>query len=84
MKTPLLFTPLKIREIEFKNRIVIAPMHQYSGVKGYPTDWHLMSVGRYAAGGAGLVFVESTKVEDVEQSVIWDYGMTILFHILGD
>ena len=38
-------------------------MHQYSGIKGYPTDWHLMSVGRYAAGGAGLVFVESTKVE---------------------
>ena len=75
MKTPLLFTPLKIREIEFKNRIVIAPMHQYSGVKGYPTDWHLMSVGRYAAGGAGLVFVESTKVERRGCGTIGDLGL---------
>ena len=75
MNTPLLFTPLKIREIELKNRIVIAPMHQYSGVKGFPTDWHLMSVGRYAAGGAGLVFVESTKVERRGCGTIGDLGL---------
>ena len=75
MDTPLLFTPLKIREIELKNRIVIAPMHQYSGVKGFPTDWHLMSVGRYAAGGAGLVFVESTKVERRGCGTIGDLGL---------
>ena len=42
--------------------MVIAPMHQYSAHQGYAGDWHLMNVGRYAAGGAGLVFVESTKV----------------------
>ena len=75
MDTPLLFTPLKIRDIELKNRIVIAPMHQYSGVKGFPTDWHLMSVGRYAAGGAGLVFVESTKVERRGCGTIGDLGL---------
>ena len=63
MNSPLLFSPFTLRDIELKNRVVIAPMHQYSGVKGFPTDWHVMSVGRYAAGGAGLVFVESTKVE---------------------
>jgi 2,4-dienoyl-CoA reductase-like NADH-dependent reductase (Old Yellow Enzyme family) len=75
MTAPLLFTPLKIREVMLKNRIVIAPMHQYSGVKGYPTDWHLMSVGRYAAGGAGLVFVESTKVERRGSGTIGDLGL---------
>jgi 2,4-dienoyl-CoA reductase-like NADH-dependent reductase (Old Yellow Enzyme family) len=75
MTAPLLFTPLKIREVVLKNRIVIAPMHQYSGVKGYPTDWHLMSVGRYAAGGAGLVFVESTKVERRGSGTIGDLGL---------
>lgn len=72
---PLLFTPCRHRDVELKNRVVIAPMHQYSGVKGYPTDWHVMSVGRYAAGGAGLVFVESTKVERRGCGTIGDLGL---------
>jgi hypothetical protein len=38
-------------------------MHQYSGENGLPTSWHLVNAGRFAAGGAGLVIVESTKVE---------------------
>ena len=59
----LLFSPLTIRGLELRNRIVVPPMHQYSAVKGFPTDWHLMNVGKFAAGGAGLVVVESTKVE---------------------
>ena len=63
MRTPLLFQPIKIRDVTLKNRVVVAPMHQYAAVKGYPTDWHLMNAGRFAAGGAGLVFIESTKVE---------------------
>jgi hypothetical protein len=42
---------------------VVPPMHQYSAIKGFPTDWHLMNAGKFAAGGAGLVVVESTKVE---------------------
>lgn len=75
MTQPLLFTPLQIRDVTLKNRVVIAPMHQYSAVKGYPTDWHLMSVGRYAAGGAGLVFVESTKVERRGCGTIGDMGL---------
>jgi len=48
--TPHLFTPLKLRELTLKNRIVVAPMHQYSGIKGFPTDWHVMNAGRFAAG----------------------------------
>lgn len=75
MAQPMLFSPLQIRDITLKNRVVIAPMHQYAAVKGYPTDWHLMSVGRYAAGGAGLVFVESTKVERRGCGTVGDMGL---------
>ena len=63
MPGPMLFEPLAIRDVTLKNRVVVSPMHQYSAVKGFATDWHLMNAGRYAAGGAGLVFIESTKVE---------------------
>lgn len=62
MTHPLLFSSLAIRGLTLKNRVVVAPMHQYSGVKGHATDWHLMNAGRFAAGGAGLVILESTKV----------------------
>ena len=61
--TPTLFTPLSLRALTLKNRIVVAPMHQYAAAKGFATDWHVMNAGRYAAGGAGLFVVESTKVE---------------------
>jgi 2,4-dienoyl-CoA reductase-like NADH-dependent reductase (Old Yellow Enzyme family) len=59
----LLFSPLSIRGITLRNRIVLSPMLQYSAVDGYVNDWHLMHYGKFAAGGAGLVFVESTKVD---------------------
>ena len=52
---PLLFTPIRLRDVTLKNRVVVAPMHQYAAKKGYATDWHLMNAGRYAAGGAGLL-----------------------------
>jgi len=73
--TPHLFTPLKLRELTLKNRIVVAPMHQYSGIKGFPTDWHVMNAGRFAAGGAGLFFVESTKVERRGCGTVGDLGL---------
>src|ERR1043165_10194271 len=63
MSDILLFSPIAIRGLELRNRIVVPPMHQYSAVKGFPTDWHLVNAGKFAAGGAGLVVVESTKVE---------------------
>jgi 2,4-dienoyl-CoA reductase-like NADH-dependent reductase (Old Yellow Enzyme family) len=72
---PLLFTPLQIRALTLKNRIVTAPMHQYSGVRGFPTDWHVMNAGRFAAGGAGLFFVESTKVERRGCGTVGDLGL---------
>jgi 2,4-dienoyl-CoA reductase-like NADH-dependent reductase (Old Yellow Enzyme family) len=58
MSRPMPFSPLALRDVTLKNRVVVAPMHQYAGKKGFPTDWHLMNVGRFAVGGAGLVFVE--------------------------
>ena len=72
---PLLFSPLQIRDTLLKNRVVVAPMHQYSAIKGVPTDWHLMNVGRFAAGGAGLVFIESTKVERRGCGTVGDLGL---------
>jgi NADPH2 dehydrogenase len=60
---PLLFSPIKLREIELPNRIVVAPMCQYSAHDGTATDWHLMHLGQFAVGGTGLVLVEATGVE---------------------
>ena len=89
MGTPLLFQPINIRDVTLKNRVVVAPMHQYAAVKGYPTDWHLMNAGRFAAGGAGLVFIESTKVErrgcgTVGDMGLWDDTYTEHFKRLAD
>src|SRR3982074_2878250 len=75
MRDILLFSPLSIRGVEPRNRIVVPPMHQYSAVKGFPTDWHLMNAGKFAAGGAGLVVVESTKVERRGCGTVGDLGI---------
>ena len=75
MSGTLLFSPLKLRDISLRNRIVVPPMHQYSAVKGFPTDWHLMNAGKFAAGGAGLVVVESTKVERRGCGTVGDLGI---------
>ena len=72
---PLLFTPIQLRDVTLKNRVVIAPMHQYSAVEGFATDWHLMNAGRYAAGGAGLVIMEFTKVERRGCGTVGDLGI---------
>lgn len=57
-----LFEKLKLREIEFRNRIWVSPMCQYSSNDGLPTDWHLVHLGSRAVGGAGLVIQEATAV----------------------
>ncbi len=61
---PPMFAPLKLREMQLKNRIVVSPMAQYKAVDGCPTDWHLIHYGERAKGGAGLVFTEMTCVSD--------------------
>ena len=75
MTTPKLFTPLEIRATQLKNRIVVAPMHQYSADQGFATDWHLVNAGRYAVGGAGLVMMESTKIARNGCGTVGDLGL---------
>ena len=60
--TPLLFAPLDLRGRRARNRIVISPMCQYSAEEGVPNDWHLVHLGKFATGGAGIVFVEATAI----------------------
>ena len=75
MTLPLLFTPWTNRGVTLKNRVVVAPMHQYAADRGFITDWHLMNAGRFAAGGAGMVMVESTKVERRGCGTLGDTGL---------
>ncbi|TQN42802.1 2,4-dienoyl-CoA reductase-like NADH-dependent reductase (Old Yellow Enzyme family) [Blastococcus colisei] len=63
MSRSLLFSPFDIRGVRVRNRVVVSPMWQYAGRNGFPTDWHLMHLGRFADGGAGIVFQEGTTVE---------------------
>jgi 2,4-dienoyl-CoA reductase-like NADH-dependent reductase (Old Yellow Enzyme family) len=64
MTTPALFTPLTLRGLTLRNRIVVSPMSQYSSVGGAPGDWHLVHLGKFAMGGAGVVFCEETSVSE--------------------
>ncbi|ACT50078.1 NADH:flavin oxidoreductase/NADH oxidase [Methylovorus glucosotrophus] len=57
-----LFTPITLRELTIRNRIFVSPMCQYSAIEGMPNDWHLVHLGSFARGGAGLVMVEATGV----------------------
>jgi 2,4-dienoyl-CoA reductase-like NADH-dependent reductase (Old Yellow Enzyme family) len=61
---PLLFSPIALRGLTARNRIVVSPMSQYAAVNAEPTDWHLVHLGKFAMGGAGIVFVEETSVEE--------------------
>jgi 2,4-dienoyl-CoA reductase-like NADH-dependent reductase (Old Yellow Enzyme family) len=57
-----LLSPLKIRSVEFSNRVGVSSMCQYSSEDGFATDWHLVHLGARAQGGAGLVMVEASAV----------------------
>ncbi|MFO1154701.1 MAG: NADH:flavin oxidoreductase/NADH oxidase [Rhodospirillales bacterium] len=58
----VLFTPLQVGGVQLANRIVIAPMCQYSAVDGCMTDWHLIHLGHLALSGAALLTIEATAV----------------------
>ncbi len=60
--TAHLFSPLRLREAELRNRIVVSPMCQYSSDDGFANDWHLVHLGSRAVGGAALVFTEAAAV----------------------
>lgn len=70
-----LFSPFTLRDITFKNRIAVSPMSQYRAQKGYANSWHAVHLGRFALGGAGLVYAEATAVEAEGRRTHGDLGL---------
>jgi 2,4-dienoyl-CoA reductase-like NADH-dependent reductase (Old Yellow Enzyme family) len=70
-----LFTPLRVGTLELSNRIVIAPMCQYSAVDGCMTDWHVIHLGHLALSGAALLTVEATAVMPSGRITYADVGL---------
>src|SRR6476620_6523908 len=70
-----LFSPITIKDITLKNRIVVSPMCQYSSEDGFATDWHLVHLGSRAVGGAGLVIVEATAISPEGRITPADLGI---------
>jgi 2,4-dienoyl-CoA reductase-like NADH-dependent reductase (Old Yellow Enzyme family) len=70
-----LFEPLSIGNLVLENRIVIAPMCQYSAEEGDPVDWHLIHLGHLALSGAGLMILEATAVSPVGRISPGDLGL---------
>ncbi|MDE2030274.1 MAG: NADH:flavin oxidoreductase/NADH oxidase [Alphaproteobacteria bacterium] len=72
---PHLFSPLRIRSLDIKNRAWVSPMCQYSAKDGLPNDWHLVHLGSRAVGGAGLVMAEATGVAPAGRISPGDLGL---------
>ena len=70
-----LFSPLSIKSIQFKNRIAVSPMCQYSATDGFANDWHLVHLGSRASGGAGLIIQEATSVSPEGRISPQDLGL---------
>ncbi|MCZ4312570.1 NADH:flavin oxidoreductase/NADH oxidase [Comamonadaceae bacterium G21597-S1] len=75
MSRPQLFTPLPLRGVNARNRVAISPMQQYSAVDGCANDWHLAHMARFAMGGAGIVFVGASAVEQRGRNTHGDLGL---------
>ena len=71
----LLFTPMHLGSLPLDNRIVIAPMCQYSARDGVPGDWHLIHLGGLALSGAGLLILEATAVSAEGRITAGDLGL---------
>ena len=71
----VLFSPLNIKSVTLKNRIVVSPMCQYSCVDGFANDWHLVHLGSRAVGGAGLIIQEATAVNPAGRITFGDLGI---------
>lgn len=71
----LLFSPLQIKNITLKNRIVVSPMCEYSATDGFANNWHLVHLGSRAVGGAALVITEATGVSPEARISVGDLGI---------
>ncbi|KAJ3527980.1 hypothetical protein NM208_g10436 [Fusarium decemcellulare] len=77
-----LFSPLKLRNLTLRNRIIVSPMCQYSAKDGYVTPWHKQHLGSFAARGAALVITEVHAVSpegriSPQDAGIWEDGQTV-------
>src|SRR4051812_16219312 len=70
-----LFSPIKIKSVEFKNRIVVSPMCEYSSTDGFANNWHLVHLGARAVGGAGLIITEAKAVSPEGRITFADLGI---------
>lgn len=61
----ILFQPLSLRDLHLANRVVVAPMCQYSAVDGEVQPWHFVHLGQLAMASAGMLVLEATSVEDI-------------------
>ena len=77
----ILFSPLALRSITFRNRIFVSPMCQYSSHDGSADIWHLVHLGSRAVGGAGLVMVEATAVSPEGRISPFDSGIWQESHV---
>lgn len=80
---PKLFSPLTIKGITLKNRLVTSPMCQYSATDGFANDWHLVHLGTRAVGGVGLVIAEATAVVPEGRITPGDLGLWSDKHVDG-
>ena len=70
-----LFTPLNLRGRVARNRIMVSPMQQYASPDGFANDYHLVHLGRFALGGAGIVVAEATAIEPAGRIASADLGL---------
>ena len=84
-----LFEPLQLGSLRLDNRIIVAPMCQYSATEGTPGDWHLIHLGHLALSGAGLLIIEATAVSPEGRitpaclGLYSDANETALAHVLA-
>ena len=70
-----LFTPIKLGKLSLSNRIIIAPMCQYSAEQGKATPRHRIHLGHLSLSGAGLLIIEATAVEAAGRITPQDLGL---------
>ncbi|KAE9392148.1 FMN-linked oxidoreductase [Gymnopus androsaceus JB14] len=80
---PKLFTPLRIRDVTFQNRIFLSPLCQYSATNGFITPWHMAHIGGIVSRGPGLAFIEATAVLPEGRITPEDAGIWDDAHIKG-
>ncbi|MEM7302434.1 MAG: NADH:flavin oxidoreductase/NADH oxidase [Pseudomonadota bacterium] len=71
----VLHSPFSLRGVTIKNRIAVSPMSQYRAIDGHANNWHTVHLGRFALGGAGLVYAEATAVEKDGRRTHGDLGL---------